>query len=220
MDREQLGRLVRATFAKWAEGRPDARPSWTVPWEEMPEHEREVDRLIGEAVSVAVTGADKCPECGKPLATNERATLEVATYKYGADAPSCWRISRGGSCSTPEDSRPGAAKGKMLKWLAAARRTAVLHQQLNQDSRSAAESILHYNEKIAEAVCGELPETGLEELITEVEKACRPLEEAVVDAARGVGTACCDEGRLARERCVHVRALIAAVDAHDAARSG
>jgi len=224
MDREQLGRLVRETFVRQASRRPDAKPSHLVPWERMPEEERETDRLIGEAVAAAAVrgGAlaraveehlrqvdsctdcdrkdshgldavrealagsprERCAECGKPVAPSYvEVNREVELYKYGMDAPSCWRVLRG-SCSTPREMWPEGDKKRRerIRHLAAARRTALLHQQLNRDSRSAAESVAHYSEKIAEAVCGEAPDTGIEGLVDEERAAAR--RDALREAAR------------------------------------
>lgn len=51
MDRDLLGRVVRDAWVKWASEQPDVKPGWLVPWDDMPEGpDKEVDRLIGEAV--------------------------------------------------------------------------------------------------------------------------------------------------------------------------
>lgn len=50
-ERERLGQLVRDTWIKWAKEQPNPKPSWLVPWEELSEPDREVDRRIGEAIS-------------------------------------------------------------------------------------------------------------------------------------------------------------------------
>lgn len=46
--REVLGARVRRIWIYWAEKQPNPKPSWLVPWSELPEPDREVDRLIGE----------------------------------------------------------------------------------------------------------------------------------------------------------------------------
>ena len=46
--REKLGRMVRDAWVAWARTRPDAKPHWLLPWEELSEPDREVDRQIGE----------------------------------------------------------------------------------------------------------------------------------------------------------------------------
>lgn len=59
-DREKLGRVVRAAWVQWARQQPDPKPSWLLPYDELPEAEKEADRQIGEAViraSVAHTQA-------------------------------------------------------------------------------------------------------------------------------------------------------------------
>jgi len=61
MDREQLGRVVREAWVAFkreevAAGQSvDARH--LVPWEELPEREKEIDRRIGEAVARAIQAA-------------------------------------------------------------------------------------------------------------------------------------------------------------------
>jgi hypothetical protein len=48
--REELGQLVRETWVAWASEQPRPKPSWLVPWEELAEPDREVDRRIGWAL--------------------------------------------------------------------------------------------------------------------------------------------------------------------------
>jgi hypothetical protein len=48
--RDQLGRIVRETWVAWAREQPAPKPSWLVPWDDLAEPDREVDRRIGEAV--------------------------------------------------------------------------------------------------------------------------------------------------------------------------
>jgi hypothetical protein len=47
-DREALGRAVREEWMAWAQEQPSPKPSWLVPWDELAEPDREVDRRIGE----------------------------------------------------------------------------------------------------------------------------------------------------------------------------
>jgi hypothetical protein len=46
--REELGRAVREEWIAWAKEQPAPKTSWLVPWEDLPEADREVDRRIGE----------------------------------------------------------------------------------------------------------------------------------------------------------------------------
>lgn len=46
--RELLGRLVREEWVAWAKSQPSPKPSWLLPWEDLSEADREVDRRIGE----------------------------------------------------------------------------------------------------------------------------------------------------------------------------
>ena len=48
--REQLGRRVREVWVAWAKEQPAPKESWLVPWEELDEPSREVDRRIGAAI--------------------------------------------------------------------------------------------------------------------------------------------------------------------------
>jgi len=52
VDRESLGRLVRAVWVEWAEEQDAPKESWLLPWEQLDEEMREVDRDIGEAVAM------------------------------------------------------------------------------------------------------------------------------------------------------------------------
>jgi hypothetical protein len=47
-NRESLGRLVREVWIEWAKEQPNPKPSWLLPWDELSEPDREVDRRIGE----------------------------------------------------------------------------------------------------------------------------------------------------------------------------
>jgi hypothetical protein len=51
--REDLGRIVRETWVKWALGQPDPKPSWLTGWDDLDAGQREVDMLIGSAVAAA-----------------------------------------------------------------------------------------------------------------------------------------------------------------------
>ncbi len=50
IQREWLGRVVRAAWVKWAREQPDPKPHWLLPWEALDEPGREVDRRIGETI--------------------------------------------------------------------------------------------------------------------------------------------------------------------------
>ena len=51
--REPYGRLVRETWVAWALEQPDVKdhPSWTKPWDDLSERDKEVDMRIGSAVA-------------------------------------------------------------------------------------------------------------------------------------------------------------------------
>lgn len=48
--RDVLGELVRDVWVAWAREQPNPKPSWLVPWDELDEASKEVDRRIGEAL--------------------------------------------------------------------------------------------------------------------------------------------------------------------------
>jgi hypothetical protein len=50
-DRDQLGRVVREAWVRWARTQPDPKPSWLVPYDELSETDKAADRQIGEAVA-------------------------------------------------------------------------------------------------------------------------------------------------------------------------
>ncbi len=57
-DREQLGRLVRETWVKWACEQENPKNSWLTGWDELDDGRREVDMRIGEAVAAFVRERD------------------------------------------------------------------------------------------------------------------------------------------------------------------
>ena len=49
--REALGRMVNDTWNKWLRNQhPDITPQDTLPWDELPDSEKELNKLIGEAL--------------------------------------------------------------------------------------------------------------------------------------------------------------------------
>lgn len=48
--RERLGKRVREIWILWAKEQPNPKPSWIIPWEELSEPDKEVDRRIGAAI--------------------------------------------------------------------------------------------------------------------------------------------------------------------------
>ncbi len=47
---ESLGRRVREVWIAWATEQANPKPSWLVPWDELDELQKEVDRRIGLAI--------------------------------------------------------------------------------------------------------------------------------------------------------------------------
>ena len=48
--RDSLGRRVREVWIHWASQQNSPKSSWLVPWDQLSESEREVDRQIGESL--------------------------------------------------------------------------------------------------------------------------------------------------------------------------
>lgn len=48
--RERLGRRVRDVWIKWAERQPNPKPSWLVPYDELPPEDQDADECIGMAI--------------------------------------------------------------------------------------------------------------------------------------------------------------------------
>lgn len=44
------GRRVREVWVEWAKAQPDPNPSWLIPYDDLPEDEKDVDRQIGSAL--------------------------------------------------------------------------------------------------------------------------------------------------------------------------
>lgn len=52
--RDELGRRVRDTWVRWAQDQLYTKPSWVIPYDEISEADKEVDRQIGEDIAVFV----------------------------------------------------------------------------------------------------------------------------------------------------------------------
>lgn len=48
--RDEFGRMVRDVWIRWARQQPKIKPSWLVPYDELPEADKEADRMIGETL--------------------------------------------------------------------------------------------------------------------------------------------------------------------------
>lgn len=80
IDRDFLGSLVRHTWVEWAKKQNDPKPLWLVPWSELDEDNKEVDRLIGEAV------ANVCVSPHLLLAEQEIAKLQRENERLKAES--------------------------------------------------------------------------------------------------------------------------------------
>lgn len=50
-DRETLGWMVREAWVRWAQAQPAPKSSWLVPYDDLPEADKEADRQIGETIA-------------------------------------------------------------------------------------------------------------------------------------------------------------------------
>ena len=85
-DREMLGRLVRHAWVRWAQEQPDPKPSWLVPWAELDEGQREVDRRIGEAVAAEAVAAERARIVGMLTGVSPLGFLARHGLRPGAGA--------------------------------------------------------------------------------------------------------------------------------------
>lgn len=85
--REEPGRMVREVWIEWANEQPDARPyhpRWLLPWEQLNERDKEVDRRIGERLfaqglrQAAWIAGIECPQCRRNLSNEILAAAERA----------------------------------------------------------------------------------------------------------------------------------------------
>jgi hypothetical protein len=127
-DREQLGRMVREIWVAAAREHPDPKPSWLVPWDELGEWDKEVDRRIGEAVAshAALVTAIETHQVGsreraglirqRDLAMTEAAKLreKLASYDSAISwATSCTACARTLDGSIADHDRAEAAEAKL-----------------------------------------------------------------------------------------------------------
>ena len=72
-NRETLGRRVREVWVAWAKTQHEPKASWLLPWEELDERDREVDRQIGETIAM---------ETGRRLAKeNDDLLMDLARLR-------------------------------------------------------------------------------------------------------------------------------------------
>jgi hypothetical protein len=98
-ERDKLGRLVREVWIAWAKEQPNPKPSWLVPYDQMAEPDKEVDRRIGETLFRAgldIGSATKpkpvriCADCGQPMRRYDK-------WRFGKDGRIRHRF-----CDNPE----------------------------------------------------------------------------------------------------------------------
>ena len=49
--RDEVGRMVREAWVRWAQTQSNPKPSWLVAYSELSEADKEADRQIGEAIA-------------------------------------------------------------------------------------------------------------------------------------------------------------------------
>lgn len=55
--RDDLGRMVREAWVKWAKTQPNPKPSWLLPYDELAECDKEADRQIGDHLRRSLAAA-------------------------------------------------------------------------------------------------------------------------------------------------------------------
>lgn len=63
--RDELGRMVREAWLRWAETQTNSKPSWLVPYEDLDDQDKEADQQIGETIArwtLLFSAAEKLPE--------------------------------------------------------------------------------------------------------------------------------------------------------------
>lgn len=88
MDREDKGRLVRQVWVDFAKQQDNPKPHHLLPWEELDEDNKEVDRRIGDAlfnagVKYALSLSDENKWTMKPA----EQWKPVSFYPLGSDTP-------------------------------------------------------------------------------------------------------------------------------------
>src|ERR1700730_16063496 len=59
-ERDELGRLVREAWVRWALTQPNPKQTWLVPYNELEECDKEADRHIGESIARWTLVFDAC----------------------------------------------------------------------------------------------------------------------------------------------------------------
>lgn len=107
MRSDKLGRRVREVWVEWASRQPNPKPSHLVPWEHLDAGNREVDRLIGEALATegrleandAITWFTTCLNCSTLMDSVYAETMRAEKAEAAlADAVALAEELLGGHC--------------------------------------------------------------------------------------------------------------------------
>lgn len=99
LSRDDLGRMVREAWVRWAQTQPNPKPTWLVPYSELPEPDKEADRQIGEAVARWTLIADAAraslnvAQSAHSSAGNETLYEHEKRYVYDATSQTFERLS-------------------------------------------------------------------------------------------------------------------------------
>ena len=86
-ERDFWGGLVRMVWIEWAKEQPQTKPSWLVPYKELPEPLKEVDRRIAEKVrEVAYPRWDEAISDAEQAAYERAAKVARKRAQRHADA--------------------------------------------------------------------------------------------------------------------------------------
>jgi hypothetical protein len=109
-DRDELGRLVREAWIKWATAQPNPKPSWLVPYEQLSDADKEADRQIGEAVArwtligdAANAALSRAPQ--PDTVTDEIITIALQAFDTGIGDPNDYRKRMGAALAAVDAAR-------------------------------------------------------------------------------------------------------------------
>jgi hypothetical protein len=80
-ERDFYGRVTRDAWVAHARTRPDCKPSWLVPYEDLDEADKEADRRIGDALRAVLAVDPILALNGELLGRVERQAAELERLK-------------------------------------------------------------------------------------------------------------------------------------------
>ena len=105
IDRDSLGRMVREVWVSWAKEQPNPKPSWLLPYDQLLEPDKEVDRRTAKPLSTAGRPNPSTPNPNRFGADEKRQPPRHEKWQIGPDG----RI-RHRHCDNPEHYHPRPMK--------------------------------------------------------------------------------------------------------------